>query len=68
MFNFCVLLLIVIETETEKLNVSLTKWVNTERFGTFVKITRGNIHQVLVNYRQKSKKYFYRMKTIKVII
>lgn len=34
-------------TETEKLNVSLTKWVNTERFGTFVKITRGNIHQFM---------------------
>ncbi|XP_014257444.1 protein disulfide-isomerase TMX3 [Cimex lectularius] len=33
------------------LNVSLSEWVNAERFGTFVKITRGNIHQ----YRQTNK-------------
>lgn len=29
------------------LNSSLADWVNSERFGTFVKITRGNINQVL---------------------
>lgn len=28
------------------LNSSLTNWVNAERFNTFVKVTRGNIHQV----------------------
>ncbi|XP_050431974.1 protein disulfide-isomerase TMX3 [Adelges cooleyi] len=27
-------------------NASLTRWVNTERFNTFVKVTRSNIHQV----------------------
>uniref|UniRef100_A0A1B6DVR0 Thioredoxin domain-containing protein n=2 Tax=Clastoptera arizonana TaxID=38151 RepID=A0A1B6DVR0_9HEMI len=30
-----------------ELNSSLTSWVNTERFSTFVKVTRGNIHQIL---------------------
>lgn len=30
-----------------ELNNSLADWVNSERFGTFVKITRGNINQVL---------------------
>lgn len=30
-----------------ELNNSLAEWVNSERFGTFVKITRGNINQVL---------------------
>ncbi|XP_075225053.1 thioredoxin-related transmembrane protein 3 [Lycorma delicatula] len=30
-----------------ELNSSLTEWVNSERFNTFVKVTRGNIHQVL---------------------
>uniref|UniRef100_A0A224XD20 Protein disulfide-isomerase tmx3 n=1 Tax=Panstrongylus lignarius TaxID=156445 RepID=A0A224XD20_9HEMI len=29
------------------LNSSLTNWVNTERFNTFVKVTRGNIHQFM---------------------
>lgn len=28
------------------LNESLTEWVNSERFATFIKVTRGNIHQV----------------------
>nr|BAN20763.1 protein disulfide isomerase, putative [Riptortus pedestris] len=35
------------EIDQQKLNSSLTHWVNTERFGTFVKITRGNIHQFM---------------------
>ncbi|XP_050538268.1 protein disulfide-isomerase TMX3 isoform X2 [Daktulosphaira vitifoliae] len=28
------------------LNSSLTEWINTERFDTFVKVTRSNIHQM----------------------
>ncbi|KAL1129001.1 hypothetical protein AAG570_013533, partial [Ranatra chinensis] len=33
--------------EWETINSSLTNWVNTERFGTFVKITKGNIYQIM---------------------
>ncbi|RZF39530.1 hypothetical protein LSTR_LSTR001051 [Laodelphax striatellus] len=35
------------EQENLNLNSSLTDWVNSERFHTFVKVTRGNIRQVL---------------------
>lgn len=28
-------------------NTSLTQWVNVERFDTFVKVTRSNIHHML---------------------
>lgn len=28
-------------------NTSLTQWVNAERFDTFVKISRANMHQML---------------------
>lgn len=28
-------------------NTSLTQWINTERFDTFVKVTRSNIHHML---------------------
>jgi len=28
-------------------NSSLTQWVNAERFDTFVKVTRSNIHHML---------------------
>ncbi|XP_059489335.1 protein disulfide-isomerase TMX3 [Neocloeon triangulifer] len=40
------------ETEEERLqivNASLHHWVNAERFHTFPKITRGNIHQTLAS-------------------
>lgn len=28
-------------------NSSFTQWINTERFDTFVKVTRSNIHHML---------------------
>lgn len=28
-------------------NTSLTQWINTERFDTFVKVTRSNIHHMM---------------------
>jgi len=28
-------------------NTSLTQWVNAERFDTFIKVTRSNIHHML---------------------
>ncbi|XP_008206898.1 protein disulfide-isomerase TMX3 [Nasonia vitripennis] len=33
-------------TDKDKLNETLYKWVNAERFPTFPKVTRGNIHQL----------------------
>uniref|UniRef100_A0A1B6MT86 Thioredoxin domain-containing protein n=2 Tax=Graphocephala atropunctata TaxID=36148 RepID=A0A1B6MT86_9HEMI len=35
------------ETSLGGLNASLSEWVNSERFATFVKVTRGNIHQLM---------------------
>jgi thioredoxin domain-containing protein 10 len=33
----------------ETVNASLHHWVNAERFHTFPKVTRGNIHQTLAS-------------------
>lgn len=30
----------------DNLNETLNRWVNSERFPTFPKVTRGNIHQL----------------------
>lgn len=35
------------EVDAQSLNSTLYDWVNEERFETFPKITRGNIHQIL---------------------
>ncbi|CAH0770454.1 unnamed protein product [Bemisia tabaci] len=34
-------------SENEDLNETLSNWVNHERFATFVKVTRGNFHQLM---------------------
>lgn len=34
--------------ELKSLNESLYRWVNAERFSTFPKVTRGNIHQLFL--------------------
>lgn len=36
-----------IDNDTENLNVSLSNWINEERFEAFPKITRGNINEIL---------------------
>jgi len=41
------LLLIIAEEWDMDFNTSLTQWINTERFDTFVKVTRSNIHHML---------------------
>lgn len=35
-------------TDIEKLNETLYKWINAERFPTFPKVTRGNINQLFL--------------------
>lgn len=35
-------------TDKDKLNDTLYKWVNAERFPTFPKVTRGNINQLFL--------------------
>jgi thioredoxin domain-containing protein 10 len=35
------------DLETGHLNASILDWINVERFATFPKVTRGNIHQIL---------------------
>lgn len=34
--------------DIEKLNETLYKWINAERFPTFPKVTRGNINQLFL--------------------
>ncbi|XP_047113651.1 protein disulfide-isomerase TMX3 isoform X1 [Schistocerca piceifrons] len=34
--------------DSGQLNSSLYQWINTERFSTFPKVTRGNIHQIMM--------------------
>jgi hypothetical protein len=33
--------------ETGHLNASILDWINVERFPTFPRVSRGNIHQIL---------------------
>lgn len=33
--------------DKETLNITLDRWINAERFGTFPKITRSNINQLM---------------------
>lgn len=40
------------DVASDSLNVSLYNWINEERFETFPKITKGNIHEIL-----QTKKY-----------
>ncbi|KAJ8686515.1 hypothetical protein QAD02_022309 [Eretmocerus hayati] len=35
-------------TDKDELNETLHKWINAERFPTFPKVTRGNIHQLFL--------------------
>lgn len=35
-------------SDIEKLNDTLYKWINAERFPTFPKVTRGNINQLFL--------------------
>lgn len=35
-------------SDIEKMNETLYKWVNAERFPTFPKVTRGNINQLFL--------------------
>ncbi|XP_058796231.1 protein disulfide-isomerase TMX3 [Phymastichus coffea] len=35
-------------SDKEKLNETLYKWINAERFPTFPKVTRGNMHQLFL--------------------
>jgi len=44
---FIMLWLILAEEWDMDFNTSLTQWINTERFDTFVKVTRSNIHDML---------------------
>lgn len=37
-----------LSVELKSLNDSLYRWVNAERFSTFPKVTRGNIHQLFL--------------------
>ncbi|XP_065349237.1 protein disulfide-isomerase TMX3 [Cloeon dipterum] len=37
------------EERLQAVNESLTHWINAERFHTFLKVTRGNIHQTLAS-------------------